>query len=419
MPYRFTIIPSIYPGLTLPLLFLAGGIAAAADLTLPQALELAEQNHPQLRAGAAQVDVARAGMVTAKAYPNPEIGMRAGGQDYRVAGNVRGFVSTYQFAQPLELGGLRPARMEVAERGRVSSELALDGIRLAVLSGVRRTFFQALRKKEEIEILDENLRLVEEFRKRLQVRVDVGEAGRLELYRADAEVATARTAANGARLQYVAGLSQLRAAMGSAVDPDLRITGALDAAVTLPALEELRKEMMERHPVLRLARSEVDRSQSRLKYEVALKRPQPSLVVEVDRPPDVPIYRAGINIPLPFWNKREGPIAEAAAQIRQTKALAESNELQLLAALGSAYERYQLASSQLDAFQQGLLQEAEAGLRAAETAYRLGERGILEVLDAQRVLRTVRLDRLNAQYDRQAALVDLEELRAIDPRRRP
>ena len=32
---------------------------------------------------------------------------------------------------------------------------------------------------------------MEEFRKRIQVRVDVGEAGRLELYRADAEVATA------------------------------------------------------------------------------------------------------------------------------------------------------------------------------------------------------------------------------------
>lgn len=410
MRYRFKISSSFFISLRL---------LSGANLTLTEALELAEQNHPQLRAGAAQIDVARAGLVTAKAYPNPEAGFRAGGQDYRVPGNVRGFVSTYQFSQPLELGPLRPARLEVAERGRLSSEHALDATRLAVLSNVRRAFFQALRKREEIGILNENVRLVEEFRKRLQVRVDVGEAGRLELYRADAEVATARTAANSARLQYVAGLSQLRAAIGATVDPNLAIEGALDAPLTLPLLEELRKEMIARHPLLRFARAEVDRAESRLKYEVALRRPQPSLVVEVDRPPDVPIYRAGINIPLPFWNKREGPIAEATAQIRQTRALAESNELQLVAALGSAYERYQLATSQLEAFQQGLLQEAEAGLRAAETAYRLGERGILEVLDAQRVLRTVRLDLLNTHFDRQAALVDLEELRAIDPRRRP
>ncbi len=88
-------------------------LLSGASLTLFEALELAEQNHPQLRAGAAQIDVARAGLVTAKAYPNPEAGFRAGGQDYRVPGNVRGFVSTYQFSQPLELGPLRPARLEV------------------------------------------------------------------------------------------------------------------------------------------------------------------------------------------------------------------------------------------------------------------------------------------------------------------
>jgi cobalt-zinc-cadmium efflux system outer membrane protein len=73
-----------------------------------------------------------------------------------------------------------------------------------------------------------------------------------------------------------------------------------------------------------------------------------------------------------------------------------------------------VATAQLGAFEQGLLREAEEGLRAAETAYRLGERGILEVLDAQRVLRTVRLDLLSAQFDRQLALVDLDEVRAKD-----
>jgi len=33
-----------------------------------------------------------------------------------------------------------------------------------------------------------------------------------------------------------------------------------------------------------------------------------------------------------------------------------------------------------------------------------------------RVLRSVRLDYLNAQFDRQAALIELEQLRAIDPK---
>ena len=396
------------------LLFLP--VLPAATLTLDQALSLADQNHPELRAGAAQIDVARAGIVTAGAYPNPEFGARAGGQDYRVPGNVRGLVTSFSFSQPLELGGLRPTRLQLAERGRESSEFALSGTRLAVLSGVRRTFYQALRKSNEVTILTENLRLVEEFRRRIQVRVDVGEAGRLELYRADAEVATARTAANAARLQYVAAVAQLRAAIGASVDTGLTPEGALDPPQSLPPLDELRRAVIERHPQLRLARSEVKRAEARLGYETALRRPQPSLVVEMDVPPDTPTYRAGVNVPLPFWNRREGPISEAVAQARQARALAESTELRLLAALSGAYERYEVASTQLAAFEQGLLREAEEGLRAGETAYRLGERGILEVLDAQRILRTVRLDLLNAQYDRQAALIDLDEVRAINLR---
>jgi outer membrane protein, heavy metal efflux system len=396
---------------------LASGASAASTLSLEQLLALADENHPRLRAGTAQIDAAKAGVIGARAYPNPEFGARAGGQDYRVPGNVRGLVSSFVFSQPLELGPLRPAREQLARQGQESSELALASVRLAVLAEVRRAFFQALRKRSEIGIVTENLRLVEEFRRRLQVRVDVGEAGRLELYRADAELAVARTAASSARLQYVSALTALRAAVGAPLEGELTLEGALDAPATLPPLENVRDLMLERHPMLAWSRAEVRVAEARVGYENALRRPQPSLIAEMDRPPDTPTYRAGINIPLPLWNKREGPIAAAVAELRRAQSLAENGKLELLARLAGAYERYQLAGEQLRALEQGLIREAEAGLAAAETAYRLGERGILEVLDAQRVLRTVRLDLLNAQFDRQAALVDLDELRALELRR--
>jgi len=60
------------------------------------------------------------------------------------------------------------------------------------------------------------------------------------------------------------------------------------------------------------------------------------------------------------------------------------------------------------------LKEAETVLKVAEAAYRLGERGIIDYLDAQRSYRSVRNDYLNARFDRQAALIDLDRLRATD-----
>ena len=56
------------------------------------------------------------------------------------------------------------------------------------------------------------------------------------------------------------------------------------------------------------------------------------------------------------------------------------------------------------------LREAESALRVAEAAYRFGERGILDVLDAQRVLRGVRADLLQARFQQQSARIALDQL---------
>ena len=117
---------------------------------------------------------------------------------------------------------------------------------------------------------------------------------------------------------------------------------------------------------------------------------------------------------MPIFNRREGQIAEAEATRRQAAAVADSQRVQLLAALERAYDMYQLASQQVQISEEGTLRQAELAVQAAQAAFKFGERGILEVLDAQRVQRSARLDYLNAQFDRQQALIEIEQLRAID-----
>jgi cobalt-zinc-cadmium efflux system outer membrane protein len=56
------------------------------------------------------------------------------------------------------------------------------------------------------------------------------------------------------------------------------------------------------------------------------------------------------------------------------------------------------------------MREAEAALRVAQAAYRYGERGILDVLDAQRVLRSVRADLIDARFQLQIGRIALEQL---------
>lgn len=190
-------------------------------------------------------------------------------------------------------------------------------------------------------------------------------------------------------------------------------------APVLPPIDELRKEVADYYPALAAAGAEINRAESILQTETALRKPQPLARFEWERLPDTTLYRFGMAFPVPLWDRRKGPIAEAEAAVRRVKASAERQRVEIRGALESAYERYQIAGQQVSAFEGGVLLEAEEAVRSSETAYQLGERGILEVLDAQRVLRTVRLDALNAQFDRQSALTDLRHLRALDLRNIP
>lgn len=399
------------------LAFAANALHAAEKLTLDQAMDIADRSHPELQASGAQVDVARAGITTARAYPNPEAGFLAGRQLARIPGAVAGSDFFYSFSQPLELGQLRPARLRLAELGVESSRFFFAETRLFVLGAVRRAFYEVLRRRSEIALARENLQPVEDLRRRVEIRVRLGEAGTIELNRAEAEAATARTLANSAQLQLITAMSQFQAALGAPLAPDVELEDASALPAQLPPLDELRNEALERHPTLALVRAEVARAEARVSYELALRRPQPALKTEVETLPDNPSFRIGIALPVPFWNRREGPIAEAAAAARQAIQLARARQIQILAALDGAYGRYQVAGQQIASFEQGILRDAQLALQAAETAYQLGERGIIEVLDAQRLLRTVRQDYLNARYEQTSALLDIDQLRAEDLRR--
>jgi len=388
-------------------------------LTLEQALALASEHNPQLRLAESLTEGSQAAIRTALARPNPQFNTLAGPQYRRLPGAEPGLLTHFSVDQLIERPSIRRARLKVAQLGRESTQFTLAEARLNVRAAVKQAFFQVLRRRAEIGLAQENLRLVNDLRRRVQVQVDVGEAARLELTRADAEVSTAQTFYNSAQLRYLNAVAALRTAVSAPLAARIEPQGALDISVKLPPLEELRKEVLSRYPALLQSQAEIRRAQAQLDSEYAQRRPQPSVRLEYERQPDLGFFRVGVSIPVPILNKREGPIGEAAAALNQARAMADLRRLELQAALERAYGQYEVAGQQVASFEQGVLKEAEAALRAAEAAFKFGERGIMEVLDAQRVLRTVRLDFLSAQFDLQSALIDVEQLRAQETGARP
>jgi cobalt-zinc-cadmium efflux system outer membrane protein len=388
------------------------GALGAEVLTLERALDLAEKNNPRLAVAVAQTEAARAGILTARAYPNPETVLEGGRRNPRQDDVRSGNIYLLGLAQPLDLPSVREPRIRAAEAGLEGSRFALQESRLALRAAVKLAYYEVVRRQAEVALAAETQRLLEDIRRRIAVRVEVGEAPRLELTRADAEARSAANATASARLRVTEARAQLLALIGLPATGMGEVVGTLDPPPPLPPLDALRDDVLARYPSLSQSRAEIERARARLETERALRTPQPTLRAGVTQDPDQNQFVVGLSIPIPVWNQRQGQIGEAQAQLDAANALAESRRIELITALNGAYARHEVATQQIQAFEAGLLRQAEDALRVAEAAYRFGERGFIEVLDAQRVLRAVRLDFLATRAAQRTAFIEIEQLRA-------
>ena len=385
---------------------------SGTPLTITDALTLAEQNSPLLQQAYATVARARAGVQTARAYTNPSAEFLAGNQSARpiTTPGVPGFLEHYSASQTIEIPRERSMRIQASQLDEIATRYRLMGIRLSVTAQVKRAFYDVIRRKEQLANAESNLALVEDLRRRVGLEVDVGEVGRLELTRAEAELARAQAAVRNADVLLANARAILKAVIGSMSNDTLDAQGSLGESVQVPALSELRQQIIANHPAISEANALTARSQTMVEHERAARIPEPTFYGEYERQPDLTFYRFGVNVPLPLWNRRVGPIAQAQAELNMSQAATSQRRLEITAALERAYDQYQISNQQVLSLQAGSLKEAEAAVEAARSAYRFGERGIVEVLDAQRVLQGVRGDFLDALYARRTALIDLEEL---------
>jgi len=159
-------------------------------------------------------------------------------------------------------------------------------------------------------------------------------------------------------------------------------------------------------------RMELQRADMAVDYQRSLRMPTIALKATSARDPEVRDTQFGVVMSLPLWDRNRGPINEASANAMRIRSTLEAREFELTQRLDSSYQQFQIAASQVEALRSGIVRQAESALRVAEAAYRYGERGIIDYLDAQRVLRTARNELIAAQFDLQVAAIEIERLLA-------
>ncbi len=391
-----------------------------AEFTVEEIIRIALNHNPGLLSASQVLQGARAAVTTAGALPNPRLEWSRGPwqmQDPSATTGQRG--QAWTFSQPIENPWLRSARIDAAQAGQRSAQQHLAMVRNDLIAQLRLRIHEALLHQAEADAAAEALSLLEQVRQRVRVRVDSGEAARYELIKADAEVITARERKQSAALKAEQSLLEInRLAAGQL---PARWTLKPDTGVERQEpldLARLQQTARESNPELQSLRHELERARHRLDAARASVLPAIDLRYTEMKDPQVRQTQWGVGVQLPLLDQRRGPVGEAAAELERSRVLYEGQQAVLEQQVLLAWRALDMARLRVEALSQGVLRDAEAALRVAEAAYRFGERGILDVLDAQRVLRTVRADLLQARYQQQAARISLEQLSgryAADP----
>src|SRR5574343_1804385 len=216
---------------TKPLLFILGMSATLVvaqpeyDLAKLEAATLASSR--SVLAAREQISAARHAVVSAGAFPNPELEYLGGTLRSRGPGGNPGNARSVTLTQPLDLPWRRSARIAAAEAGLLASGAAVRAFEADTIARLRLHFFDVLRREAELKNAREDMAVMESVRSRIALRVETGEAPRFELIKADAEMLNAQKTAQAASIRAEQARSHLRQSLGTALPANFTLRGQL------------------------------------------------------------------------------------------------------------------------------------------------------------------------------------------------
>lgn len=392
----------------------AGALPDSTDslrLTRAQAIALARLRNPQLAAAREQIAEARAGRVQAIAIPDPAATASLDAQPglFRSApGGQRNIGATLAVPFPDKFrlnNAIGVASIQAAQ----ASYVALEQQLVAATSEQYDSLLVARRHRTD---LDEARQLAQDFLQRTNARFQAGTAPRLDVIRAQVDVARATNdliANQRAIANAAAGLDRL---IGRPLGEPIAPADSLDVPPGLPPLDVLQQLALQSRPELAGAMAERRGAASGTTLAREFWLPDITFGVTRDAVPGggPAQFSTGLAFPIPilFWQHTRGEIAFAQHRERELAATYRDLEAAIGQDVRTAYASASTALEQLLYIRDQLVPSARAAYRAAAASYAIGGSSAFEVIDARRTLLDAESQYADALANANTARTDLE-----------
>lgn len=380
--------------------------AAAAQpqgqrLTLAAALARALEANPAIIAARFRRNVGEAGIGVAGQRLNPEVTYEAEKETPRQAIGA---------SFPLELGGKRGRRLDLARAGLDAANADIDAAIADVRNDVRRAYWALAAAAARVTIAGDARGLAVQMRDAADARFTAGDAPRLEavqtaliFFDADNELTAANGELAGARAELNALLGQPLTDPVVAADTMtlLPVPTAADATARA-STTNAELAALDRHIAEQVARRDLART---------LRIPDASAggSVTYDAQPEFSVgWRVSFGVTLPIFTQHREDVVLEDAELGRLRAERNARASAIGGAVAAAVARATAARDQFTQFQAEILPRAVDLERMAQDGYTAGQTSLTVLLQALQSARDTRRRGLDAALAFQFALADLE-----------
>ncbi len=363
---------------------------------LAELIQIGLENNPELRQAGLRVDAAVGRALQAGLYPNPTVS--AEGSELGGRSGPGGFITAPIITQEVVTARKLRLDRQVGLHDADQSRWQLLAQRFVLLTAIRRGYFEVLAAQRRVEIYSELFDLASKATQTTETLVKGRQAAHLDLIQMRVELNRFRAELDAARQERLAAWRRLAATLGTPDLPDSLVVGTLEGPWPDYQFDAAVREILEHHPDVNAARVGVAKAQWALRR--ARVEPIPNVTFgsgyerdNVERQ-DQWVFRA--SLPLPVFNRNQGNIQAAAAEVGRAAAEVEHVQNLLHARLATAFGQYTATRERAERYRDSILRDATEAYELALQAFQGGQFEYLRVLQSQRALAEAKLEYVRA-----------------------
>jgi cobalt-zinc-cadmium efflux system outer membrane protein len=370
-----------------------------SNVTLEQAIELANHNNHTLLAARTTILQNQAAEIQANVRPNPTffadweylpLSSPPGVSflDYLHDSTEGDMGMSYLF----ERGEKRQHRLEAARDTTAVTRATVSDNERTLGFQVAQLFINAQLAQSTLDLARQDLKSFQETVNISQRQREIGALSENDFLQIKIQLVQFQTDVEQAELSKAQALSDLRQQLGyDAVPAEYDIAGDLEYRPVMLKLDDLQKKALENRPDLKAAQLGITSANSQYTLAKANGKQDFTIQANYSHVNSISALSFSFSIPLPVFDRNQGTIAQTRYAIAQAQEQRKATDGQVLTDVRDAYLGVVSNDKMVQIYRNGPLDDAKRSRDISEYAYRRGAIALLDFLNAERNYRATQL----------------------------